>query len=60
MKKLKVVQMEDIQGGDWSWEGCAAGAGLTFMNAAPFAAILGGPLGVGILSGIGCLAGGWT
>lgn len=56
MKSLSIEQMEELNGGDWSWSGCVGGAlsaGLT-----PVIATMWNPwLAAGVLA-VGCIGGG--
>ncbi len=57
MKILELNQMESTQGG-WSWGACAVGAMTTTLGGAGYVAILGGPVGLAVVAGIGCVLAG--
>ena len=50
MKKLELTQMENLQGGTWSWGNCIGGAAAGFEVGAWF-----GPWGAGIGMAVGCV-----
>lgn len=54
MKTLELNQMENINAG-WSWRRCAQGAMTTALGAGSVISIIGGPLGLLALAGIGCI-----
>ncbi len=59
MKKLELNQMENLQGGGWSWKGCAGGGtGLAYAYSQSPAVIVGGWWGLAAAAVVGCVTGG--
>jgi hypothetical protein len=59
MKKLELKQMEEIEGGTWSWSGCLEGSETGFQLSETTEVLTGG---WGAVAGIvgGCVFGGLT